>query len=125
LREGINSFIKRNFHKEFERYVKKKGLVSGLLSPSGPCKGKSGGVRLLGPLKKRESIYGFLFCGPRERQKLNMGAIWNFSKEQGFTELITDYGAQRAPYIRLRCIGTVGLEPKCYSINQSINTQAK
>jgi len=65
LREGINFFIKRNFHKKFERYVKKKGLVSGQLSPSGPCKGKCGGFLLLGPLKEKEKAYmGFSSVDP-------------------------------------------------------------
>ena len=39
--------------------------------------------------------------------KLSLGAIWNFSKEQGSTEFIRDYGAQRARYIRPRRIGIV------------------
>jgi hypothetical protein len=44
---------------------------------------------------------------PWTQRILRLGAIWNFSKEQGCTELITDYGAQRARYIRPRCIRTV------------------
>jgi len=36
------------------------------------------------------------FLGPRGHQKLSLGAIWNFSEEQGSPELITGYGAQRA-----------------------------
>jgi hypothetical protein len=54
------------------------------------------GVRLLGLLRDRENAYLGSFLGPRGHWKLRMGAIWNFSKEQGSTELISDYGARRA-----------------------------
>ena len=76
--------------------------------------------------RKRERISGFPFCGPRGHLELSLGAIWNFSKEQGSTELISDYGAQRARYIRPRCIRTVRTRtqtPINQSINQSIPTQ--
>ena len=46
-------------------------------------------------------------------------AIWNFGKEQGFLELILDYGAQRARLYDLDASGPQGLEP---IVNQSINT---
>jgi len=35
-----------------------------------------------------------------------LGAIWNFSKEEVSPELISDYGAQKGPFIRPRSIGT-------------------
>ena len=57
--------------------------------------------------RKGDCVSGFLFCGPRGHKKLSLGAIWNFSKEQGCTELITDYESQKARYIRPRCNGTV------------------
>jgi hypothetical protein len=43
---------------------------------------------------------------PWTQRIFSLVATQNFSKEQGSTELITDYGAQRACYIRPRCIGT-------------------
>ena len=52
--------------------------------------------------------------------KLSLGAIWNFSKDLGFTELITDYGAQSTRCIRRRCIGTVTARTRML-INQSFN----
>jgi hypothetical protein len=39
--------------------------------------------------------------------KIKSGAIRNYSKEQGSTEIITDYGEQRGRYIKPKCIGTV------------------
>jgi len=44
---------------------------------------------------------------PEDVTIFSQEAIWNFCKEQGSTELITDYGAQRARYRRPRCIRTV------------------
>jgi hypothetical protein len=44
---------------------------------------------------KRKFISGMLFLGPRGHQKLSLGTIWNFSKEQGSSELVSDYGVQR------------------------------
>jgi hypothetical protein len=45
--------------------------------------------------ERKKSIPGFLFLGP-EDIKISLGAIRNFRKEQGFPELRSDYGAQRA-----------------------------
>jgi len=47
------------------------------------------------------------------------GAIWNFSKERGSTELISLWGT-KGPFIRPRCIGTVRARTQM-SINQSTN----
>jgi hypothetical protein len=52
------------------------------------------------------------FLGPRGHEKLSLGANWNFSKEQGSTELISDYGAQRARLQGLGASEALGLEPK-------------
>ena len=41
--------------------------------------------------RKRKGVSGFLFLDPKD-VKVKSGAIWNFSKEQGSTELISDYG---------------------------------
>jgi hypothetical protein len=49
----------------------------------------------------------FFVLDPEVIKSLSLGSIWNFSKEQGSTELITGYGSQRARYIRPRCIGTI------------------
>jgi hypothetical protein len=46
------------------------------------------------------------FHGARGHKKLSLGAIWNFNKEQGSIELISDYGAQRA---HLQGLGVSGL----------------
>jgi len=43
--------------------------------------------------------------GPGRHYKLSLGAIWNFSKEQGSPELISDYGAQTD---RLKGLGASG-----------------
>jgi len=47
-------------------------------------------------LKEKENAYLGSSSVDTEDIK-SLGAIRNFSKDQGFTELITDYGAQRAP----------------------------
>jgi hypothetical protein len=60
------------------------------------------------------------FLDPEDIKRLSLVAIWNFSKEQGCTELISDYGAQRARYIRPGCIGTVRARTQML-INQSVN----
>ena len=39
--------------------------------------------------------------------KVTFGSHLELQQGKGSTELITDYGAQRAPYITFRCIGTV------------------
>jgi hypothetical protein len=33
---------------------------------------------------------------PKDFRKLSVGAIWDLVKEQGFFNLVIDYGAQRA-----------------------------
>jgi len=66
------------------------------------------GVCKLGLLREKENAYlGSLFLGPRGDYKLSLGAIWNFSMEQGSPELIPDYGATKGPVIRPRYIGAV------------------
>jgi len=50
------------------------------------------------------------FFGPRGHYKLSLGAIWNFSMEQGSPELITDYGATKGPVIRPRYFGAVRVQ---------------
>jgi len=45
--------------------------------------------------RKRKCISGFLFLDPEDIKKLNLGAIWNFSKGQGSSEPIADNGTQR------------------------------
>jgi hypothetical protein len=53
----------------------------------------------------------FPFSLTQKTLKFKSGwAIWNFSKERGSTELISDYGAQKA---RLYASGPLGLEPQC------------
>jgi hypothetical protein len=37
---------------------------------------------------------GFFFLGPEYIKSLILGAIWNFSKETGLHELVSDFGAQ-------------------------------
>jgi len=54
------------------------------------------------------------------RIRVNWGAIRHLNKEQGSTELITDYRAQRPCYTRPRCIGTDRARTQML-INQSTN----
>ena len=54
----------------------------------------------------------------------NLGAIWNFSKEQDCTELVSDHGGTKGPFVWPRCIGIVRARTQMLinqSINQSIN----
>jgi len=44
---------------------------------------------------------------------LSLGVIWNLSKEKGSSELISDYGAQRARLQGQGTSGPFGLEHKC------------
>jgi hypothetical protein len=44
---------------------------------------------------------------PEDIKILGLRAIWNLVKEQGYPELISDYGAHKGLSIRTRCIGTV------------------
>jgi len=103
LRERKHFCIYGNFCEEFERYVK------------GPCKwadlcigallGNLEGVRLLGLLKEKENAYLVSFSWTQRTLQVTSGAIWNFSKEQDFLELISDYGAQTD---RLKGLGASG-----------------
>jgi len=52
--------------------------------------------------------------------KVMSGGHLNFSREQGSTKLIIDYGAQRARYIRPRRIGTVRARNQIQSINATM-----
>ena len=46
--------------------------------------------------EKEIAWLGSSFLDPEDIKSVILGAIWNFSKEQGSTELMSDYGAQRA-----------------------------
>jgi hypothetical protein len=50
----------------------------------------------------RHSYLGSFFLDPADIRKLSTGAIWNFGKEQGSFNLVSDYGAQ---VLRPRFIG--------------------
>jgi len=51
----------------------------------------------VGLLKEKENAHeGSSSVDPEDINSFNLGAIWNFSKEQGSPELILDCGAQRA-----------------------------
>ena len=54
------------------------------------------GVRLPEFLREKKKYIWVPFLNPEDIKILRLGAIWNFSKEQGCPELILDYGAQRA-----------------------------
>ena len=41
---------------------------------------------------------GSFFLDPEDIKIWSLGVIWNFSKEQGFPELVSDYGAQKARF---------------------------
>jgi len=71
--------------------------------------GEPGGGSFTGTLerKKKNAYLGSFFLGP-EKIKSCLEAIWNFSKEQGSPELISEImGVKRGPFIRPRCIGTL------------------
>ena len=53
-------------------------------------------VHFLGLLREKENSYMVSFLGLRGYKNFSLGVMWNFSKEQGSPELISDYGAQRA-----------------------------
>jgi hypothetical protein len=55
-----------------------------------------GVVHLLGLLREKKNYIWVPFLDPEDIKILNLGVIWNFSKERGFPELIPDYGAQKA-----------------------------
>jgi hypothetical protein len=78
-----------------ERYVKKRPRKRAALS-IGAILGNLKGIRLLGFWRKKENAYlGSFFVDP-EAIKYCLEAIWNFSREQGSSELVSDYGVQRA-----------------------------
>ena len=51
---------------------------------------------------------------------LCLGAIWNFSREQGSTELNIRLWGTKGPFIRIKCTGTLRARSQCKSINQSM-----
>jgi hypothetical protein len=91
-----NFFIQGNFYEKFESYIKRSCKLAALFI--GASVGEPGGASFAGALKRRKkrSICGFLFLDPEDIESLSVRPIWNFSKEQGSPELISDYGAQRA-----------------------------
>jgi len=98
----------------------KKGILRAALS-IGLCWG-TGGVRFLGPLREKENTnLGSSSVEPEDTKSEVCGAIWNFSKEQGSIELISDCGAQRVRYERPRCIGTVRARIQMPINSQSMN----
>jgi len=47
---------------------------------------------------RRHTYLGSFFLDPEEMKSLSLGAIWNFSKEQGFLDLVSDSGTQRVHF---------------------------
>ena len=43
-------------------------------------------------------ISGQFFLDPEDINILSLGAIWNFGKEQGSLDLVSEYGAQKARF---------------------------
>jgi hypothetical protein len=64
---------------------------------------------------------GSFFLEPEDIKNLGLGPYGTSAKEQGSPELISDYGAQRALYLRPRCIGTIRARIQKL-INQSFKT---
>jgi hypothetical protein len=58
--------------------------------------GKLEEARLLGLLREKENAYLGSFSWTQRTLNLSLGAIWNFSKQQGTTELISNYRVQGA-----------------------------
>jgi len=71
------------------------------------------GVLLPGRLKEKDSISGFLSWTRRPLRFQVWGPSGTLVKGQGPSELILDYGAQRALFIRPRCIGTLRALTQC------------
>jgi len=77
------------------------------------------GIRLLGLLREKDSISGFLPWTQRTFKILRMGAIWNFGKGAGLSWADIRLWATKGQSIRPRCIGTIRARTQCKSINQS------
>jgi len=52
----------------------------------------------------RHTYLGSFFLYPEDIRKLSIGAIWNFDKEQGSSDLVQNMG-HKGPVLRPRCIG--------------------
>jgi hypothetical protein len=77
----------------------KKGTCKRAALSIGALLGNLEGDRLLRLLREKETAYlGSFFLDPEGIKILSLGAIWNFSKEQGCTELTSDYGAKRGTF---------------------------
>jgi hypothetical protein len=97
--------IRRNFIAEFKRHVK-EGSGNVQLSPSGPPMGNLEGVHLLGLLRGRwralemEHLVlnnlGSFSLDPDYVRNLSLGQSGTSLKDQGFYDLASEYGAQRA-----------------------------
>jgi len=96
LRERKIYLFKKNFYEEFERCLKRPCKRTAL--SIGALLGNLEAVRLRRLLREKENAYPGSLLGPRGYLKLSLGAIWNFSKELGPPELISDCGAHMAIY---------------------------
>jgi hypothetical protein len=81
-----------NFYEEFETC--KKRLVNRQLS-IGALLGNQGGISFTGTFETENSYLGSFFLDPGN-VKSCLGVIWNFSKEQGSPELISDCRSKTA-----------------------------
>ena len=69
---------------------------------------ETGGVRLLRLLGEKENVcLVSSSVDPEDIKNYVWGPSGTLTRNMGSTELTADYGAQRARYIRRRCIGTV------------------
>ena len=75
------------------------------------------GIRLLGLLKGKEEYIWVPFAWIQRPLKV-WGPSGTLAKEQGSPELVSDYGAQRGPFLRPRCIRTIRARTQTL-INQS------
>ena len=73
----------------------KRPCKQAALSIGAPLR-KLEGVRLLGLLRYKENAYLGSFSWTQRTSNLRLEATWNFSKKQGSTELLSNYGAQRS-----------------------------
>jgi len=93
------------------------------LSPFiGALLGNLEGVLLPGLLREKEKYIWVPFLDPKAIKILSLRPSGTLVKEQGSTELISDYGAQMTRLWNLGASGPEGLEP---SVNQSVGISTR
>jgi len=111
-------------HNTLRRHLYLIGLLdSPLCSKCAGREGNSGHTlcecETLASLRHAYRTWGSFMLEPEDIRSLGLGTIWKFSKVAGLTWFDMEHkGPVKS---KPRCIGLRGPEPKCKSINQSIN----